>query len=204
MADKAREYKLIPEYVEEFFKRIFVKAGGRLRTLKQGFITIESVPYEIRRIAESVEFKNRYGVVMKRYPKVTFDKDIAFKNPNVEFISFGHPLFEALLKWIFDKFKEEVKKGALFKDPSAKLDGYIWFYIGEVKDGKGDVAGRRIWLYVVANAATNPTLHIINNPWENLNPQEKVEVVRFVVPTDEWKNKKQEVWKKIILYGART
>ncbi|MCW3131269.1 MAG: DUF3883 domain-containing protein [Candidatus Methanospirare jalkutatii] len=32
------------------------------------------------------------------------------------------------------------------------------------------------WLYVVANAATNPTLYIINNPAENLKPQEKVEV----------------------------
>ncbi|MCW7074986.1 MAG: DUF3883 domain-containing protein [Candidatus Methanospirare jalkutatii] len=52
------------------------------------------------------------------------------------------------------------------------------------------------WLYVVANAATNPTLYIINNPAENLKPQEKVEVVRFVVPVKEWKDKKQEVWRK--------
>jgi len=48
----------------------------------------------------------------------------------------------------------------------------------------------------VANAATNPTLCIINNPAENLEPQEKVEVVRFVVPVGEWKNKSQEVWRK--------
>ncbi|MCW3138590.1 MAG: hypothetical protein OCU20_03625 [Methanophagales archaeon] len=26
-------------------------------------------------------------------------KDIAFKNPDVKFISFGHPVFEALLGW---------------------------------------------------------------------------------------------------------
>ena len=49
---------------------------------------------------------------------------------------------------------------------------------------------------MVANAATNPTLYIINNPAENLKPQEKVEVVRFVVPAEEWKDKKQEEWRK--------
>ena len=145
MAERAKEYKLIPEYVEEFFKRVFKKAGGKYRELKSGFIAIDSVPYEIRKIAESDEFKNRYGIVKKNYPKATFDKELAFKNPDAEFISFGHPLFEAVIKWVTDKFTEEIKKGAIFKDPSGKLNGHIWFYIGEVKDGKGEVAGRKIF-----------------------------------------------------------
>ncbi|GIW47705.1 MAG: helicase [Deltaproteobacteria bacterium] len=144
MAERAREYRLIPEYVEEFFKRAFIKAGGKFRETKNRFIAIDSVPYEIRKIAESPEFKNRYGIVIKRYPKATFDKDTAFKNPDAEFISFGHPLFEALLKWVVDKYGEETKRGAVFKDPSGRLNGYIWFYMGEVRDGKGEIAGRKI------------------------------------------------------------
>ena len=144
MAEKAREYRLVPEYVEEFFKRAFVKAGGKFRELKDGFIAIDSVPYDIRKIAEEVDFKNRFGIMMRSYPKVTFDKDIASRNPDAEFISFGHPLLEALIQWIIDKFSEEVKRGTVFKDPSGRLDGYIWFYIGEVKDGNGETAGRKI------------------------------------------------------------
>ena len=78
----------------------------------------------------------------------------------------------------------------------------------KARAGEGDIAltpnewfkakrfREQYWLYVVANAATNPTLYIINNPAENLKPQEKVEVVRFVVPVKEWKDKKQEVWRK--------
>jgi len=78
----------------------------------------------------------------------------------------------------------------------------------KARAGEGDVAltpnewfkakrfKEQYWLYVVANAATNPTLYIINNPAENLKPQEKVEVVRFIVPVEEWKDKKQEVWRK--------
>jgi len=144
MAERAREYRLIPEYVEEFFKRAFTKAGGKFREIKNRFIAIDSVPYEIRKIAENPEFKNKYGILMSKYTKATFDKDTAFKNPDAEFISFGHPLFEALLKWIIEKYEVEIKRGAVFKDPSGRLDGYIWFYIGEVKDGKGEVAGRKI------------------------------------------------------------
>ncbi len=143
MADKAKEYRLVPEYVEEFFKRAFEMAGGKIKE-SNGFITIDSIPYEIRKIAESYEFKNRYGVIMKGYPKATFDKDRAFKNPDAEFISFGHPLLEALLEWVIKKFRGEVEKGAVFKDPSGRLNGYIWFYIGEITDGKGEIAGRKI------------------------------------------------------------
>lgn len=144
MAEKAKEYRLIPEYVEAFFKKAFEKAGGKLRIRKDGFIAIESVPYEIRKIAQEVNFKNRYGLVLKEYHKVTFDKDVAFKNPDAEFISFGHPLFEALLEWINRSFSQKIKRGAIFEDPSCTFNGIIWFYEGEVTDGKGEIAGRKL------------------------------------------------------------
>ena len=142
--EKAREYRLIPEYVEEFFKRAYQRLGGRFRVRKDGFIVIESVPYEIRKIAEEVDFKNRYGSILKSYPKATFDKDTAFKNPDAEFISFGHPLFEALLEWVKRSYFSKLQRGAVFKDPSGRYNGILWFFEGEVKDGKGQVAGKRL------------------------------------------------------------
>ena len=144
MAEKAKEYRLIPEYVEEFFKRSLERAGGKFRIRKDGFITIESIPYEVRGVAEEVDFKNRYGPILKSYPKATFDKDIAFKNPDTEFISFGHPLFEALLEWISRSYSAKLQRGAVFKDPSGRYNGVLWFFDGEVKDGKGQVAGKRL------------------------------------------------------------
>ncbi|PMP95768.1 MAG: hypothetical protein C0168_04735, partial [Candidatus Aminicenantes bacterium] len=48
------------------------------------------------------------------------------------------------------------------------------------------------WLYIISNAATAPTLSIIQNPAENLAATEKIEVVRFVIPANEWKSKKIE------------
>ena len=45
------------------------------------------------------------------------------------------------------------------------------------------------WLYVVFNAAKNPVLKIINNPAENLRYEEKIELVRILIPVEELKNK---------------
>jgi superfamily II DNA or RNA helicase len=144
MAEKAKEYRLIPEYVEEFFKRAIKIMGGEFKIRKDGFIAIERIPYEIRKIAEEIDFKNRYGIILKSYPKVTFDKETAFKNPDAEFISFGHPLLEALIEWINRNYSTKLQKGAIFEDPSGRYDGVIWFFKGEVKDGKGNIAGENL------------------------------------------------------------
>ncbi|MGC8744983.1 MAG: helicase-related protein [Verrucomicrobiia bacterium] len=144
MAEKAREWRLVPEYVEGFFKKAFKNAGGKFTLKKDGFIAIDSIPDEIKTIAENADFKSRFGTILKSYPKATFDKDIAFKNPDVEFISFGHPLLEALIEWVIKEYSVKLQNGAVFEDPQGKYNGIFWFFEGEVNDGKGNVAGKKI------------------------------------------------------------
>ncbi|AEH51465.1 helicase-related protein [Pseudothermotoga thermarum] len=144
MFEKAEECRLIPEYLERFFKKAFERSGGKFRETKDGFIAVESIPAEIKMIANDVDFKNRFGPLVSSYKKITFDKEKASKSSDSEFVSFGHPLFEALIEWVMENFVENVKKGAVFTDPSGTYDGFIWFYIGEIRDGKGEIAGRKI------------------------------------------------------------
>jgi SNF2 family DNA or RNA helicase len=144
ITQKAKEYRLVPEYVEGFFKKAFEKIGGEFSIKKDGFIKIDSIPYEIKQIANEFNFKSQYGELMKSYPKATFDKEKAFKNPDAEFISFGHPLLEALIEYINKNYENELKKGAVFEDPSCKYNGIVWFFEGEVKDGTGNIAGKKI------------------------------------------------------------
>ncbi len=144
MAEKAKEYRLIPEYVEEFFKKAFQAAGGKFRMRKDGFMAIGSIPYRILKIADEIDMKNKYGSLLRSYPKATFDKDIAFRNPEVEFICFGHSLFEALLEWVKRNYFSTLQRGAVFEDPSGIYNGVIWFFEGEVKDGRGNVAGKKL------------------------------------------------------------
>lgn len=147
MAQQAREHRLIPEYTESYFKKAFIKAGGKFKERKDKFLALESIPLDIRKIAEEDNFKKNFGQILKRYPKITFDKDIAFKTPDAEFISFGHPLFEAVMTWIEANLMDCLINGATFIDPDRRLDGYILFYEGEIKDGTGAVAGKRLFSF---------------------------------------------------------
>lgn len=145
MAEKAKENRLIPEYTQAFFKKALLQAGGRIRERKDQFFAVELIPYEIRAIADENSFKRRFGSLLKSYPKITFDKDVGFRNPDAEFVSFGHPLFEVLLEWIDRELGTEMQRGSVFIDPEGNLDGYIVFYEGEVKDGTGSVAGKSLF-----------------------------------------------------------
>ena len=147
MAEKARENRLIPEYTESFFKKALEKAGGRYHESKDKFLEIRSVPFEIRQIADEDLFKKKFGALLKSYPKITFDKDVGFRTQDADFVSFGHPLFEAVLEWVDKKFSPELKRGSVFVDPEGKLNGYIVFYEGEVRDGTSAVAGRTLFAY---------------------------------------------------------
>jgi hypothetical protein len=46
--------------------------------------------------------------------------------------------------------------------------------------------GKEYWLYIVENAASQPQLHTIQNPAAVLQPEEVVEIVRYVAK--EWKD----------------
>ncbi len=156
MAQVAREQRLIPEYTDSFFRKAFDKAGGRLGDRKDGFLAIDSIPYDIRRIAEQDTFRRSYGTLLKKYPRATFDKDVAFKNTDAEFISFGHPLFEAVIVWIEDNFSDSLLNGATFRDPDGRMDGHILFYEGGIKDGTGTTAGKRLFAFYTDGEEIEP------------------------------------------------
>jgi hypothetical protein len=56
-----------------------------------------------------------------------------------------------------------------------------WFKAHRFKDD--------YYLYVVFNASQSPRLFIIQNPAERVHPDERVEIVRYIVGVDEIKNK---------------
>lgn len=184
MADKARESKLIPEYTENFFKKAFNKLGGKIKDKddKNNFLSIESIPFEIRKIADLDSIKRCYGEILKKYPKVSFDKEISFKNPEIEFISFGHPLFESLLKYIEINYYETIQNGAVFIDPDGEKDGYILFYEGEVKDGTDSIVGKRLFAYYIdkrGSIEVNPSIIWDIEEGHPQNNQEHVDIEEY-------------------------
>lgn len=151
IAERARERRLIPEYTDAFFRKAYAALKGRLHDRRDRFLAIDTVPLPIRRIAERDAFKQKHGVVLKKYPKATFDKDIAFRNPDAEFISFGNPLFEAVLGWADENLSGDLQQGAVFEDPDGRWDGVILFYEGEIRDGTRQVAGARLFAFYLSS-----------------------------------------------------
>jgi len=186
MADQAREHRLIPEYTGAFFQKALEAAGGRWRERKDrdGFLAVDGLPYEVRRIAEGDEFRRRHGLLQRRYPMVTFDKDLAFRHPEAEFVSFGHPLFEALLSWVEQQLGGSVQRGGVFTDPDGRMDGALLFYEGEIRDGLGQVAGCRLFA-LFADAVTGEARGEQGRTIRPANPAILWDLAEGGAPTDD-------------------
>ncbi len=139
---RALENRLVPEYVERFFLRAARVLGIPMERRPDGLWRVSRIPFEVRNRPHS--FKLKYGEVRKEYNGVSFDKEVAFKQ-EAEFVSLGHPLMEAVIDCIFERFSKAAASGAVLRDPDARLDGLLWFLQAEIKDGFGKTAGRRLF-----------------------------------------------------------
>ncbi len=149
---EAKENRLVPEYIEAFFLRMAEQVGMKVERRQDGLWRVPAVPFELRRVSQ--DFKNRFGEVFREYRKITFHKERAFKDPEAEFVAPGHPLLEALIEKALREFAPEAQRGAVFLDPGGRLNGILWFFEGEVTDGAGQVAGRRLFtLYQTKDGA---------------------------------------------------
>ncbi len=171
----AKENRLVPEYIEAFFVRAAKALELKLERRRDGLYRLPHVPYWLR--DRGYHFKTRYGEVGQEYRVIAFDKKIA-SNKKAEFVAPGHPLMEALVEEIFKRYGKEIKRGAAFYDPSERLLGRIWFFEVELRDGSGEVAGKKLL-----------ALHERDGRVRELNPA----VLWDLVPSKETKAKNIEV-----------
>jgi len=141
---RAEENRLVPEYVEDYFVRAFRRLGGSIER-RDGLWTIPSVPFELRRRNDDYHFKTQYGSLFREYRRVTFDKRYARIHPEAEFVAPGHPLLEAVNETLLSCFDGQCDAHAFFGDPTGQRHGALWFVEGEVSDGRGEPAGKRVF-----------------------------------------------------------
>lgn len=140
----AEENRLVPEYVKDYFLRTFNRFGGKIEQNGEAF-SVQSVPFELRRWNDDYEFKTLHGKIFREYRRVTFDKNYARDHSDVEFIAPGHPLLEAINEEVLDSFDKGQNTYAIFGDPENKREGIFWFVEGDVMDGTGSPAGKRVF-----------------------------------------------------------
>ena len=135
------ERRLTPEYIEKFFVTAFDLLGGTIEQRRDGFWRIEWVPAAIRRVAQEHQFNEPDTA----YTKFTFYKDETDEYDAAEFVSPGHPLFEAVKHKAEGEFSETLPHGAAYLDPDAESPYALWFIKQELEDGNGETVGNRVF-----------------------------------------------------------
>ncbi len=136
----AEEYRLIPEYIEQFFIEGFRYFDGKIQKIREDVYRIEEVPVIIRKKSKDHVTQNK-----RYYSQICFNKSIIKEDHSTEFLAPGHPLFEALTDLILEKFSSTLSEGAIFFDPEATDEAMLWFVKGEIRDGKGNKMGEKLF-----------------------------------------------------------
>jgi superfamily II DNA or RNA helicase len=143
---EARERRLIPEIIEDFFVAAGPIAGVHPKAVqKDGHVyRIGKVPRTLQPIGERLE--PRFGQLGREYQKVVFDKALLPTDPTLEWVTPGHPLFEAVRDDVAERVREDLKRGAVFYDLQAKVPVRLDAFGASVKDGRGNTVSRRLFV----------------------------------------------------------
>ncbi len=131
------DLRLMPEYVERFFRKAAEVTGLMLEERADGLLRVPSVSPRFR--SHALRSVQRFGPPRDRYLKATFRKDQRQgRNSDAELISPGHPLYAAVVE-IFESKLVHVEGGtALFWDPRADKPYYLHtFEVGAVGESAG-------------------------------------------------------------------
>ena len=174
----AEENRLVPEYVGDYFLRAFRRLGGTVERRDDGSYAVSAVPFDLRRWGRDYAFKTTYGTLFREYKQVTFDKAYAREHPQAEFVAPGHPLLEAVNEEILTAFDGRANAYAVFGDPEGQREGVFWFVEGDVTDGTGQHAGKRVFcLYQALDGAirqVNPAILWDHEPLPSQGEDESV------------------------------
>jgi superfamily II DNA or RNA helicase len=168
---RAKEQRLMPEYVEKFFIEAFQALGGRVEKRSDGLLRIERVPFELRQV--SSEVKRKFGPVDKEYKMLTFHKEDLKQHAEAELMGPGHPLFEAIIDRVLHLYGGDIRSGAAFYDPDRSKPSIVTFFRTPIHDGRGIIAGERlVALEVDSNnevSRVNPSLLLDCKPCDAMS-----------------------------------
>lgn len=136
--------RLQPHFISAFFMEAFKLLGGSIRER-------EPKRYEITRVPADIRSRDRLigtgEAVLTRYERVCFEKELIHVpgKPMAAFICPGHPLLDATIDLILERYRSLLKQGAVLIDPiddSSEVRALV--YIEHlIQDGRIDSQGER-------------------------------------------------------------
>jgi len=140
---RAQERRVVPETVARFIAQGAPLASLTLRpgTLPHSFDPGPTPPV-LRKYERASDW--RLPPLVNRYPRVTTDRETA-DHHHLEWVTPGHPLFEALRRHAWEAARPTLAEGACFYSLSHPAPARLDVYRARVVDGLGDVVHERLF-----------------------------------------------------------
>ncbi len=155
---EARERRLVPEVVEDFFVQAAPLAGlhpkliGSPRPVGEGpgvkasdhVYRLGKIPRTLQPIGDRLE--PRFGKLGREYRQIVFDKAQLAKDATSEWVTPGHPLFEAVREDLSERVRDDLRRGAVFYDLHCKAPSRLDVFMAAIKDGRGNYLHRKLFV----------------------------------------------------------
>jgi hypothetical protein len=171
---RAQERRMVPETIARFINEAAPHAQLAIKPVPALAHSFDPgrTPQALRRFEQDPDW--RLLPLAARYPRSSTDRETATAH-SLEWVTPGHPLFEALRRNVLDLAREVFGKGACFFSLQHEAPARIDFYRARVVDGLGRVAHERLFAVELAEAGDprlcEPTL------LGNLSPARPPEVL---------------------------
>lgn len=154
---EAKERRLVPEVIEDFFIQAAPLAGISPKKVreKEHIFYIGRVPRTLWPIGERLE--PRFGKLGREYKEVAFAKEFLKDDPTLEWVTPGHPLFEGVRDDVLQRVQNDMRRGTIFFDLHRKEPARLDVFSGAIRDGRGNVLHRRLFV-VETNMDGNTTV----------------------------------------------
>ena len=140
--EKAEARRLQPHYIGSFFTQAFKLLGGKMHRREKGRYEISHVPVQIR---ERDRLLGSKAAVQNKYERIVFRKEMinVKGKPMGVLMAPGHPLMNAVLDIILEKYRNVLRSGTVLVDPNPGEKERVLFYLeNSVVDGLEDVHGK--------------------------------------------------------------
>jgi superfamily II DNA or RNA helicase len=143
---EAKERRLVPEVIEDFFTQAAPISGLNPKPIKpaEHRYKIGRVPRNLWPIGEQNE--PRFGRLGREYATIIFDKEFLKQDATLEWVTPGHPLFEAVRMDVLEHVRTDIQRGAVFFDLQARAPYRLDVFHASVTDGRGNSINKRLFV----------------------------------------------------------
>jgi superfamily II DNA or RNA helicase len=143
---EAKERRLVPEVIEDFFTQAAPIVGVNPNEIREGghVYKLGKVPRTLWPVGERLE--PRFGKLGREYKNIVFDKEHLKRDPTLEWVTPGHPLFEAVREDVTEQVREDLLRGAVFYDLHQALPYRLDVFAASIKDGRNNQLHRRLFV----------------------------------------------------------